>query len=223
MNLALKGHTIEQVLIVDDQPDSRDALGELVKDSYLLAIEVEAPVRGVDDLRKRASANAAVLCDYHLRKKNYASVDGGLIVAGLNAAGVPAILCSRMTDDLSEDLRPHRKFIPVVIPTAELSPETLLAAINTCIAEIEGRVAEHRRPWRTLVRIEDLDDSVSGSEDCMVVVPGWDPQKLISIHLRDLPPNIQSAILGGADHLLAEVNLGAVTSSDLYFAEWREV
>ena len=59
--------------------------------------------------------------------------------------------------------------------------------------------------WRTLIRIEKI-----GSKYIHVVIPGWNPSKVVKIPLGDFPKRVH-----------AYVNIGADKAEDLVFKGWE--
>lgn len=61
--------------------------------------------------------------------------------------------------------------------------------------------------WRTLIRIEKID-----SEYLYVVIPGWNPHKIVKIPLNNLSFPLRTH---------AYVNIGADDEKDLTFDKWE--
>jgi hypothetical protein len=89
-----------------------------------------------------------------------------------------------------------------------------------CIEEISGTFRPDRKPWRTLIRVDDIDPEGDPRPSCYVVVPAWNATQIIQIRLDDLPLHVRPSIRS-ATHWHADVNIGAERAEDLYFAEWR--
>lgn len=76
-----------------------------------------------------------------------------------------------------------------------------------------------QRPWRALVRVKDIKrDGLR--PNFRVVVPSWNPRRVIVLPLSILPESIAKTIQPGA-RLHAQVNIGAEEEADLFFLDWE--
>lgn len=218
MPLMIDGTSIERVVVFDDNPAAREAYTYPLEELHVEPIPVEGPLESVDQVAELLPTRAgAVLCDYHLTKKNYAAFNGEEIIVRCYEKKIPAVLCTRYTD--TDRLRRHRRSIPVLMRLGDLSPETIVSGFRSCIMEFGGDFQPDRRPWRTLVRVEEVVEE-GPTKSVYVVLPGWDPNKVVRLGLEDLPANIQPlAKVGKRFH--AQVNVGADRDDELYFVEWE--
>jgi len=216
MGLGVRLRGITRVAVLDDDESARKALEFGIVDAGFEAVSESAPLRDVTAFVQhvRTVAHAAV-CDHHLRKKNYATFDGAEVVALLYQAQVPALLCTGWEDARIVEIRRHRRFIPILLKPVDLSPEAIRAGLAECLAEFGLNFSQSRKPWRTLVRIEEVEDRV-----VFLVVPGWNPKEVIRLALGDLPAEIAHSVKPGM-RLHAQVNLGATRHEDLYFYDWE--
>lgn len=221
MSLVIGGYRIQDVKLIDDEPDGRQTMKWPVDDLDLTPIMEDGPLLDLQQFVEVTKREVhAVICDYHLRKRRYARFDGGSAVALLNREKVPAILCTRYDEGSADELRSLRRFIPVIVNLGDLTTDVIQEGFQRCIAEIEGHVPASRRPWKTLVRIEEFLPTGDAEGMCYVIVPGWHPDKGLSVRLSDLPETVRRSVVGGQDHIFAEVNLGAESGNELYFSEW---
>lgn len=219
MALALAGREIENILVVDDDPGARDSFAETIADMGLNPIEEAGPLENlipfVESVRLKADA---VFSDYRLKPRNYSVFEGDSLVAECFSHNIPAVLCTAYeAADFMLDRRLVRR-IPVLLRDTSPEPDDVGAALEKCIAELEGRVAPSRRPWRTLVRVNDVDP---GRGFFYVVVPGWDVRTKVRLDLGNVPDGIRALIEPGK-RLHAQVNIGALSAHDLYFDEWEQ-
>ena len=116
-----------------------------------------------------------------------------------------------------DEIRPSRRFIPVMLRPDELDPASLVQGFQRCIDEFKGTFQSNRRPWRTLVRIEEIDMD----RQCLyLVVPGWNRNEVIRLRTSDLPKEIFERI-GDQKRFHAQINIGAEGSEELYFERWE--
>ena len=159
----------------------------------------------------------AVFCDYHLKKHDYATFNGDELASQLYQSHIPVVLCTNYTDwDLSV-LRTRRRFIPEVIPYEDAEPKTILNAFQQCVAEFSGNFRDTRRPWRTLVRIEEISES---KDYVYVVVPGWNVHKKIRVQTES-SSQLRLSFDRLPTRLFAKVNIGAISDEQIYFCEWE--
>jgi hypothetical protein len=135
----IRGREIKSVSIVDDDESAQKALTYSVEEAAFDPVIEKGPLRDlinfVNDIMKHSQA---AICDHHLRKRNYASFDGAAAVAQLYSNRVPAVLCTRW-DHATDEIRAHRRHIPVVLKPDELDPDTLTRGLEYCIDELEQR------------------------------------------------------------------------------------
>ena len=218
--MQIEGTNLDRIAIVDDDKAVRDGYEDVVSELRLTPVAEEGPLPSfqeyLDILHTRADA---AICDHHLKVKMYAQFNGAELVAGWYEREFPAILCTRFDRTDINDLRPRRKYIPILLNPQEMNPDTLLSGIEQIVREFKGEFKSIRKPWRTLIRIEEVGaDSNAGI--IYVVVPAWDSKKVISLRLSDLPSHVQDIVAPGR-RLHAQVNTGAESDIDLYFDSWE--
>lgn len=216
MPVTIHDREISRVLIVDDDPEARNGYGYPVEDLELEPVKVEGPVETVESFLIEAKQSAdAVVCDYHLRKHNYAICDGDTLVAECYKAGIPGILCTTYTDVDVDIRRDYLRYIPALLRTSP-EPETLVEAWRNSLCEISGTFRPTRRPWRTLVRVDEVTDGGY----LYAIVPAWSPQQKIRLYKDSLPKEILDLVEPGK-RFHAQVNIGAERHEDLFFDDWE--
>jgi hypothetical protein len=223
MGIVLDGHRIARVSIVDDDKYSRESYGLPLEEMDIEAIPRAGPLGDADALAASLPQESdALLCDHHLRKRNYATFNGGALVEKCYARGFPAILCTGYEKADILELRKFRRSIPVLLKPSELSPDSLLTGFDVVVRELNGTFRPERKPWRTLVRIEEVVDDPPGIETCYATIPGWRPDEVTTLRVNDLPDEVQRVIrTTGAPRLHARVNIGAETQEELFFTDWE--
>jgi hypothetical protein len=219
MALVIENTTINRILIIEDDPSARSAYTYPVDDMQLESLMQSDPIVDLEGFLTTSLQRAdAAIADHHLRKRNYATTDGAELVARWYPKGFPALLCTRYdTANLSE-IRRHRRFVPVLLTPDQLSPEAIAKGLELCVREFRGDLTPARRPWRTLIRVEDVDNEYS---HCVyVVAPGWNANKVIRLEFDEFPSEILPLLVPDC-RLHAKVNIGAEHENDLYFAEWE--
>ena len=121
--MIIRGREINRVLIVDDEPEARDGYGYAVEDLGLEPVMVSDPVRGPEAFVAAAAPTDAVICDYHLRQRSYATCDGDQLVAACYKADIPGILCTTFTDVGITIRRDCLRYIPALLKTNSPEPD----------------------------------------------------------------------------------------------------
>ena len=213
--IELHGRKIERALIVDDDPQARDAYKYVIEDMGLRPCKVSGPLDDLSAFIGSIEPNDVVLCDFHLKKKSYASCDGDQLTAQCFRARVPSALCT--TIENAPIRRDYLRYIPGLLDTGTPDPSELHLAWQKCALELDGRFEPARRPWRTLVRIADIDDD----HTCVyAVVPAWDVHRKVRIDKDNLPPGIRKLVEPDR-RFHALVNTGATSHRELFFDDWE--
>lgn len=213
--MEIQGRRIERALIVDDEQDARDAYEYVIEDLELRPHQVAGPLDDLPAFIGSIEASDAVLCDYHLKKRTYANWDGDRLVAECFRAGIPSVLCTTIGD--APIRRDCLRYIPGLLSTGTPAPAELHQAWEKCVLELDGRFEPSRKPWRTLVRIADVDPD----HRCVyVVVPAWNVKRKVRIDKDNLPLNVQERVAPDR-RFHALVNTGAKSHRDLFFDEWE--
>lgn len=214
--VTIQGRRIERALIVDDEPEARDAYEYVIEDMGIRPHQVEEGLHdGLDSFLSTIQSGDVILCDFHLKKRNYAPCNGDQVMATCFRAKVPGVLCTSIAEPWVR--RDCLRYIPGVIRTASPQPDEVRGALERCLREVDGSFEPERRPWRTLVRVDDIDRD----HRCFyAVVPAWDVRTKVRIGTSNLPESIQELIEPGR-RLHALVNTGAERSHDLFFDSWE--
>ncbi len=218
MSIQLGGRTIERVWVIDDDPEARQGLAYAVEDTQAeVRLRTERISDDAEFLRSIDRQSDAVLSDYHLRKRNYSSLNGDHLVASCYRAGVPAMLCTTFTDAPLSISKSELRYIPAFFSTSNPTPEQIIGGLATCAEEIAGNFVSERRPWRNQVEVVDEDTE----HDCLyVIVPGWSLKKKVMLYKRDVPKFVKYSS-SERSFYYAQVNSGAEDASGLYFNGWE--
>lgn len=213
--LQLQDREVTRALIVDDDPEARHSYEYVIEELELNPLPVEGPLDDVPAFIKTIEPSDVLLCDYHLKLRNYANCDGDQLVAACYKAKVPAVLCTTIADAVLR--RDCLRYIPGLIKSGNPDPDELVTAWGHCLRELNGAFQPSRRPWRTLVRVAELDDQ---RQLVYVIVPPWDVRKKIPIDVDSLPFAIRNRLAPGR-RFHAMVNTGADSHEDLFFEAWE--
>ena len=220
MALSINGTTINRVVVVDDDQAARSAFDFTLEELGVQPVRQEQDLTGSPNdvlplLRGKADA---LVSDYHLRKKGtYAHFEGDALVAAANAAHFPALLCTSYADALLTVRRNLRRHIPTLLTAEDYNPHSFKQGIKLCVEESKGIFDPTRKPWRSLVRVEDIERERGYF---YVVVVGWGAEQKIPIALDEVPEGIRAQLKAGY-RLHAKVNRGALRAEDLFFDEWE--
>lgn len=218
--ITIEDKTIENVGVVDDDPSARESYELTLEDAAVLPKGEVGPLGALSDFVKSARERLdALLCDHHLRIRNYSNFDGAQLAAALYEVKVPTVLCTRWEDAQLDLIRPYRDRVPALIQADDLSPDTFIDALTLTVRELRGEYSHERRPWRTQVHIADVGVDEQ-KEFFYVDLPGWTSDKVIRLRKSDLGRKLSKRLRIDA-RWHAEVNVGAEDSWELYFRNWE--
>ena len=214
--ITIYNQQIERALIVDDDPEVRNAFEYVVHDMDVVPYQVVDELReSTEHFLSTTQSRDMILCDFQLKTRNYAPCNGDQVLADCFRANVPGVLCTSVAEPLIR--RDCLRYIPGVVRTRDPQPADLRRALERCLREMEGEFSPDRRAWRALVRIDDVDED----RHCFyATVPSWNVGIKVTIFNDDIPKGIQ-AVLAPDRRLHALVNTGADSSRDLFFYNWE--
>lgn len=224
--LNIEGRDISRVFLIDDEPSVREVYGYHLDDLRVRTEEVNH-ISGMEQLLNASNDHDGFVCDFHLNNSRYSPINGDVIVSSLYKKKIPAVLCSRDVDTISS-VRRLRHSIPCIIEARNLNGESVMEAFATCIREFSGNFSTNRRPWPTLIRIENIVEETSAILRVAVVVPGWEPQSIIEFDISKSEVGFHSDIVksikgGDIYRCKAQVNLDAESQSDIYIKDWISI
>jgi CheY-like chemotaxis protein len=210
---------IQRVKVVDDDKSARESIALCVEDAEFTPALVDGPLFDlalfVASTLKEADA---IVCDHRLRRSIYANFDGAEAVARFYQANFPAVLCTAWSKADIDSMRIYRRYIPSLIPTDKLNPETIIRGFELCIGEFNNHFTTDRKPWRTLLRIEEVDLD-SKPQMLYVTLPGWNSKEIVRLPFDLIPREFHANLkLGMRFH--AETNKGTDNQDDLYFYDF---
>lgn len=218
MPIIIAGKKIRSVLVLDDSKEARESMSFALTEAGTEPLMEEGPIESARaftmSLRERTDA---VLSDYRLTPFNYSPVQGDVLVAHCIKMRMPALLCTAYVDIDIQINRRLMRFIPVILRTTSPEPDEIRDAFSKCILEISGKISPPRKPWRTLVRIDEVDEDRAY---CQVIVPAREADQKIRLSLDSIPTSIRRFFKDGA-RFHARVNIGAETPQDLFFDKWE--
>ena len=220
MALDLAGNTINRIKIVDDKADVRKIIAINVEEAQLEPVLENGPLPPLEEFISTSITNAdAAICDHRLSLGTYAQFNGAEAVAQFYKHRWPALLCTTWSPADIDAMRQYLRKIPVLIHTDELDPDAIAEGFEYCIREFNNEFLPNRRPWRTLVRVEEVDKEMAPPM-FFVVLSGWHSSDKIRLPLNIIPPKLQSRIKPGI-RLHAQVNKGAESQENLYFESFE--
>lgn len=204
--LSVGSQQIQTVAVVDDDENSRQSLGWPLEDADLAMHPVDGPLSDIPETCAMIRNTAqALICDHHLSgSSNYATFSGAELVAASILQGMPSVLCTRYAAADILAIRPFLAHIPVLLPPNRLNePDDLHRALADCIAELDGRVPPERKPWRTQLVVERIDD---GDDTFYATLPAWQTDQAIRMRLSDVPDDLRSDVrIGFRFHAMANI------------------
>ncbi|TGW15930.1 hypothetical protein E4417_20625 [Stenotrophomonas maltophilia] len=203
-----------RIAAIDDQIASVQVLSGAIQD-YLEAEavpfdRVPATPASVGLWVKDAHIDG-VLIDQDLRKGNFSPSSGMEIAAALFKQHCPTVLTTMHQIAELKDGIWYRRYIPAFLSKARL--ENIEAEMRKATAEVNGKIAEERRAYRTVVRVDDVDQQTA-----LLVVPAFSPSEWISVSTKSLEGRLGKRSEAGM-RFMAEVNIGASSRDELFISE----
>ncbi|UOQ69879.1 hypothetical protein [Hymenobacter volaticus] len=224
MSLVIEGYELNVLSVIDDNPANRDTVRGEIEDLGIDAYPLTGPFFSENEAFEAIYAHSqAVICDHHLSHHDYARFSGAKLVATCYDRHFPAVLVTRWTTDIIEDIRPIRHKIPALLTPRELTENVdhLEKVLRECMQEVFlGKFSKRRKPWQTLVRIDDIDIS---TKTVLLVIPAWDGNKGgngIKIPMQSFDKSILHMVNPGV-RFFAHVNLGAEKIEDVYIKDFQ--
>jgi len=213
----------KKIAIVDDDQGLAEATAWDVEEAgYEPFFLVEGCFTDVNELASRIVENAqGAVCDHRLSNSGLANFSGAELVAALYDRKLPSLLISQFIEmDTSMSIRRWRRKIPILLNRDEANASSIAKGIEDCRLELWGDISRLRKPYRTIVRIANIDEE-SNESVVDAFVPGWNPHKAIRFPASLIPEEIRDDALKPGVRLFAHVNIGADKSDDLYFDKFE--
>lgn len=205
----------DTVAVVDDNDVKRETLKDVLAVVDIDARLLAGPFDSVDHLVQCVQHEAkAAVCDHHLIS-NYAEFSGAMGVAALYEVKVPAVLVTAFGKAEMLEIRTYRRRVPVLLTPKQANPDALVRGFELCQNEFGGRFIPTREPWKTMVRIEDIDKTM-----VYAILPGWNSEEIVKFEAGLLPDSIRQQATAGL-RLYATVNKGAEDQAELYFENFQ--
>ncbi len=223
MSLTINNKSIQRVMVVDNQPDSLDAIAYSIEEASLEPIVYQKPFTSIQECLSMVTTKAeAAIFAHHLGPQNTVHFSGASAVAHLYQQQFPSLLVTAWAEADIDNIRPFRRYIPVLIRSGNAEAETIQEGFKLCLSEFEQQYAPNRRPWRTILRIKEVNINQGFPTQSMVyaLVPAWNPHEVVRFPLSLIPEHLQPAIDTGT-YLFAKVNTGADHYDELYFSEFE--
>ncbi len=219
MVTTVDGRDIERVAVVDDSEDMRQTLSDELSFAFHETHPLVGPFKNVNDLVTTVTSVAdAAVCDHHLNTRNFAHCTGAEVVNRCYRQRFPSVLITNWGPADIDEIRPYLPGIPVLLTPNEANLDAIKEGFMRCMEEFRDEYRSNRKPWRTLVRVEDV--SLERADSLVyVVLPGWISDQVIRLKLDIFPCELQPHIKPGA-RFHARVNLGAETQDQLYFSDF---
>lgn len=215
------------VLVLDDDPDSRAALVRTLQATDFSTVAPNGPFDTIDALCRfaRAEGITHVVTDHRLRERRFSTFLGATAAGALNVMKIaPILVTAYATQDMDHDIRPYLGSIPCIIQrkASAVDPRTLREALEISASEvIEGRIPRSRRPCRSVVSVENIvQHRTSGPRELHLMVRQWRKDVTVGFPANALSAEIQQALKPGL-LLIAQVNIEAETPDRLFLRDFE--
>jgi len=216
MSITLIDRQIDRIHVIDDDVDSRDGYGLTVEELNVETILQNDRVYDMQKFMDSLGSDVGVVSDHHLKKaSSYFPTNGAEFISLCYRKFIPAVLVTKYEMASFHEIRPYKKFIPVVLTPEQFTPETLAKSLVECVNEFKGNISPTRKTWRTLVRFDDVVDRT-----VMAILPSWNRNQIINLKFIELPEEIQKIAVPDM-RIFAQVNIDTEDPYELYFSDWQ--
>ena len=87
--------------------------------------------------------------------------------------------------------------------------------------ELNKKICQSKKMQRTLIRVSDVYETKAGSSVVQLVIPSWNPHKVVVRPLEMITAHFSKPVRSG-DRFHARVNIDAACADDLLFSFWEE-
>lgn len=210
----------DRVVVIDDDDDGRETIIDSLGDHDYEGFPIVG--RFGNDIERllseiEASNPRFVICDHRLTAKQFANFSGLQVVEALIARKRPAMLLTTFQEGERIVLRAARPRVPVIKGRDRFRIEEVPLLFDIVRQEIAEQPVASRRPHRVLLRIEAVREA-----EVDVVVPSWNRDHAFALPKLLLGEGVRGMVKAG-DYLLGDVNIGATSEEELYFANVDEM
>jgi hypothetical protein len=210
-----------RVAIIEDN-DSTARSMRLMLGRVLTPVRVDIRSNMDDMLAEVAAGFDCAVFDHRLGGSPGAAVN----YTGAKAAyycEVPSILISTYLDDDTTAIRQYQAKIPRVLNRLDSAgkPEMVRDALADATAEKAGHVRPDRVPYRTIVRVVEVQPAAVPR--ARVVVTAWRPDEPVSLPAGMISEATGRSLAGlTGQRFVADVNIYAASGTDLFFGNFSE-
>lgn len=222
MNLQTMLAPASRVTVIDDDEDGCEGLMDTLRDFRFEPSTVTGSFGNrLGDLIAAIEAQTPsfVICDNRLQARQMAEFLGVAVVKELVARHRPAMLLTMYGSSDRLKLRRSRFEVPVIVDRDAFEAARLNEYYEVCRREIAADPVDERKPYRTLIRIDDI---ARAERQIDVIIPGWRPNHAVPIPFECVADELHNVIARGT-YLLGDVNIGSHDEAGLYFHNVNEI
>lgn len=213
----------QRIAILEDDSRNRVRLSALVKITGGIPVADScAPKFSEIDNYLMKENISMMICDHRLfEHAHYANYTGAMAIAACYKSGRGGVLVTSWEkEDAETTIREYRRWIPSLVHSTDLGPETLVAALNEADKEARQKIpAKNRKPYRTLLTVQRIIETGQG-KIVKVVMSQWNINEEVGFPINLITPGLHAKIEPG-DMLIAKVNIEAKRAEELYFDEFE--
>jgi hypothetical protein len=209
-----------RIAIFEDSDSKRDRLCSLVRLCRGVPIPAVQHAPKLDALRAyfKSEQIELLISDHRLfEHHDYATYCGAQAVAESYRLGIGGIVLTAYgRNDADSSIRLNRRWIPALLHSRELTPDSLQSALLLADQEVRNNdVPRDRVPHRTIMTVQGVEPR-GDTKIVKVMMAQWNSAQEVGFPLNLVPKKFQAAIKPG-NMLFAEVNIEAARQEDLYF------
>jgi hypothetical protein len=209
-----------RIAIFEDSVSKRERLCSLVRLCRGVPIPAVQHAPKLDALRAyfKSERIELLVSDHRLfEHHDYATYCGAQAVAESYRLGIGGIVLTAYgRNDADSSIRLNRRWIPALLHSKELTPDSLQSALLVADQEVRNHhVPRDRVPHRTIMTVQRIEPR-GDTKIVKVMMSQWDSKQEVGFPLDLVPKKFQVAVKPG-NLLIAEVNIEAERQEDLFF------
>lgn len=206
-----------KVAIVDDDKTGAETTAELVTgaghEPVIFSKLLKTPSAAA---RKIMAKCDAIVSDHRLQHHKLASYFGSQLVAACFKNRLPGLLLTQFfSQDNDVSIRLCRRDLPVVLARDDVDATRIAEGLDTCRAELQGKIPADRKAIRQLLRVESVTKE-DGFPVADVIIPGWRENQAVRLPIELFPLRLRKRVRPDS-RFFAYVNTGAHRAEDLFF------
>ena len=211
---------LNRIAAIDDDASNRASMADWIDNLFgAESVQLEnAPVttKSIADWVRECKIDAVII-DHKLTRNGYSLSNGLVIASELALLKIPTVLATSYERSEIKEYVWYGRDVPAVVRKGNYESE-LPSAMELAFGYVQGGVfTRETEPFPTIVRVDSLDEDEAG-----LIISAFSPEQGILVRRAELKVRLGCEIQIDL-RFLAETNIGAASSDDLYLSNLRVV